>query len=586
MHDAVQVGGCRERVAAFPGDDGAVGAAGATVGAQIVINRHGAVGKRHVQAVTFGVVVQIPGLHGEVDAEDRGHIAVGLGAEHAHGTRRAVFGDQHPAQLVGDIKALGRRQAGVGAGNQTVAAHVEAFTVAAHAHPVEHGDAAVVGGVGVAGLVDADAFHRLADGEVAALGGEVGVIDQHVRVGVIRVRVAGHHDAVDGHGSVFQVGQVGLHRAVHDHGQGLGLDAVHRLVRSHVAGRTAEHAAVNQDGVVGFFRDVGGAAVEHQVHRVTQQGVRAVDGAGRGHGAVGGGGVFDHVQAAVVGDGGVTHVGDHQGVAVGVVADAVHVGGHAGTVRGDDTGAGHAEAVRHIVVGDQDGAVGHGQEHPVGVFVVGQIPGVAGQGRGGQRRGAGAGGGAVNLDAVAVDVGGHDQAGLMGDRHAFQIGRAGGGEGAVQGGHRGGAVLAVEKFVQGLYAAGHRGVVGGVHVTEQIQHDAFVGVGVEGGLNAQAAVELVDLADAAAAVVHHQQGRILIAAVVVIRDETAAAVATAGGQGHGQRQRRQPVKTIGIQVHALSPCFIMKGAAGGRPNRESRSRKGIPAPGRPGCSET
>ena len=74
-------------------------------------------------------------LHGEVDAEDRGHIAVGLGAEHAHGTRRAVFGDQHPAQLVGDIKALGRRQAGVGAGNQTVAAHVEAFTIAAHAHP-------------------------------------------------------------------------------------------------------------------------------------------------------------------------------------------------------------------------------------------------------------------------------------------------------------------------------------------------------------------------------------------------------------------------------------------------------------------
>ena len=71
----------------------------------------------------------------------------------------------------------------------------------------------------------------------------------------------------------------------------------------------------------------------------------------------------------------------------------------------------------------------------------------------------------------------------MGDRHAFQIGRAGGGEGAVQGGHRGGAVLAVEKFVQGLYAAGHRGVVGGVHVTEQIQHDAFVGVGVEGGLS-------------------------------------------------------------------------------------------------------
>ena len=66
-----------------------VGAAGATVAAQIVIDRHGAVGERHVQAVAFGIVVEIPGLHGERNIEDRRHVTVGLGAEHTHRTRQS-----------------------------------------------------------------------------------------------------------------------------------------------------------------------------------------------------------------------------------------------------------------------------------------------------------------------------------------------------------------------------------------------------------------------------------------------------------------------------------------------------------------
>ena len=151
-------------------------------------------------------------------------------------------------------------------------------------------------------------------GEAPLHGSQIQIQYHHVRVTRGGGRVAGDGNAGESRARAIDIGQVRLQLRLEDNGQGFRLDAVDHLIGRDIPRAAGEHVAVHQNGIVGFFRDVDRAVIQHQIHRVAQFGSRSGQSPGWRDHAIGRGGVFNHIQAAIISYRSITHIADHQRV--------------------------------------------------------------------------------------------------------------------------------------------------------------------------------------------------------------------------------------------------------------------------------
>ena len=233
IDNAMQVGRGGKRHTRLGRGNHPVRASAATRRAVAVKDRYRAIGEGHEELIGIRVVIQIPGRHGQAGGEQGSGIATGLGAEHPHG-RVTVIGDQHPAQRVRHIKAFRCHQAGARAFNHPVTTHREHLAIAIRRQAVDHSQARVVGNIGIAQLVECQAFAILICGKAALHGAQIQVQYHHIRVAWSGRRIAGYRHASEGGPGDIDIGKARLQIGPINNGQGFRFDTIDDPVRRDV----------------------------------------------------------------------------------------------------------------------------------------------------------------------------------------------------------------------------------------------------------------------------------------------------------------------------------------------------------------